>query len=211
MYYLCGGTAPPEVHFYRRSVGHVDGLSQREEDREPDKVWSWIYNYWWQDLRNLLSACKDQVASYQLNMFGVAVFGSIPRWTSLYRTESKYPANPAKMMGTTAVTKGIATVAVVKSNIHIYMRTVHKAWSHIWWHFKLQLGIPLIACIWWEIWMCESKNLEISWWSTNFMALIMIEKWQCQKLWSDQTAIKAHTAQILISNLLWRCQCRYAV
>ena len=119
-YYLCGSTAPPEVHFYRRSVGHVDGLSQREEDREPDKVWSWIYNYWWQDLRNLLSACKDQVASYQLNMFGVAVFGSIPRWTSLYRTESKYPANPAKMMGTTAVTKGIATVAVVKSNIHIY-------------------------------------------------------------------------------------------
>jgi hypothetical protein len=34
--YLRGGTAPPEVHFYRRPFGHVDGLSQWEEDREPD-------------------------------------------------------------------------------------------------------------------------------------------------------------------------------
>lgn len=61
----------------------------------------------------LLSVCKDQVASYQLNMFGVAVFGSIPRWTSLYRTESKYPANPAKIMGITTVTKGTINVWVV--------------------------------------------------------------------------------------------------
>jgi len=36
--YLCGGTAPPEVHFYRRPFRHVDGLSQWEEDGEPGNV-----------------------------------------------------------------------------------------------------------------------------------------------------------------------------
>jgi hypothetical protein len=36
--YLCGGTAPPEVHFYRRPFRHVDWFSQWEEDGEPDSV-----------------------------------------------------------------------------------------------------------------------------------------------------------------------------
>jgi hypothetical protein len=54
-----------------------------------------------------LPVCKNQVAIYQLNMFGVAVLGSIPRWTSLYRTESKYPAKPGKMMWTkTSISDG---------------------------------------------------------------------------------------------------------
>jgi hypothetical protein len=34
---------------------------------------------------------------YQLNMFGVAVDGSMPRCTSLYNVASKYPAKPEKI------------------------------------------------------------------------------------------------------------------
>jgi hypothetical protein len=61
-----------------------------------------------------LSACKNQVAIYQLNMFGVAVLGSIPRWTSLYRTESKYPAKPAKMKRAKTTISKRTSVPVLK-------------------------------------------------------------------------------------------------
>lgn len=36
--YLCCTAASPKVHFYRRLRRYVDGLSQWEEDREPDEI-----------------------------------------------------------------------------------------------------------------------------------------------------------------------------
>lgn len=46
----------------------------------------------------LANKLKENQMSYQLNMFGVAVDGSIPRCTSLYNVASKQPANPVNQV-----------------------------------------------------------------------------------------------------------------
>jgi hypothetical protein len=90
--YLSGTTASPKVHFYGWLWRYVYGLPQWEEDWEPG-MFIICQNYkLWQDMDNIAAnyiKTRLPVSTDQLNMFGVHVFGSIPRWTSLYSTASQ--------------------------------------------------------------------------------------------------------------------------